>query len=141
VDKIYSVEEQEREWLRCQMSPAYFVDRYCQIYDKVARAWVPFRLWRCQWEVLQDFRAYQLNVVLKARQLGLSWLALAFYGLWRTLFEPIAKVGVFSKRDDEAVYLLGDERLRGMYNRLPTWLQARKVERSDAHNFILSNGS
>ncbi len=141
VGKTYTDEDREREWLRCQASPAYFVDRYVQIYDKIGRGWVPFRLWRCQWEVLQAFDAEQQVVVLKARQLGLSWLALGFYGLWRPLFEPIAKVGIFSKRDDEAVYLLGDERLKGMYARLPAWLQARKVERSDAHSLVLSNGS
>jgi len=138
---LTTVVDTELEWLRCQSSPAYFVDRYVQIYDKKTRRWVAFRLWRCQWEVLQDFAAYQLNVVLKARQLGLSWLALAYYGLYRMLFEPVAQVGIFSKRDDEAVYLLGQERLQGMYARLPEWLQARKVVKADAHTWSLSNGS
>ncbi|MEK7874032.1 MAG: CoA transferase, partial [Chloroflexota bacterium] len=47
---------------------------------------------------------------LKARQLGMTWLCLA-YGLWQMMFKPIAKPLVFSRTEDDAMYLLGVERL------------------------------
>ena len=40
--------------------------------------WIPFKLWPAQKEVAQTFQDHRLVVVLKARKLGLTWLALAF---------------------------------------------------------------
>ncbi len=81
----------------------------------------------------------RLIVVLKARQLGLTWLALAF-ALWLLLFYPIATVLLFSRRDDEARDLLA-VRLRGMYDRLPAWLKSEPFGAENDHEWQLANGS
>jgi hypothetical protein len=78
-------------------------------------------------------------IILKARQLGMSWLVLAFI-LWLMLFYPVATVLIFSRRDNEAVDLL-TERLRGMYDRLPPWLQSREITVDAAHEWAIFNGS
>ena len=83
-------------------------------------------------------RPNRLVVVLKARQLGLSWLCMA-YALWLLLTQAPATVLLFSQREAEAVELLG--RLRGMYDRLPHWLRARRVLSAAATVWSLSNGS
>lgn len=132
--------DQVKEWRKCSLSFPYFVDRYCQIYDSVAEDWIPFSLWKAQYDVAKALLVHQLLVILKARQLGLSWLCLAF-GLWLMLFRPIASVLIFSRRDDEASYLLGQERLQGMYHRLPAWMQAERIIVQNEHEFKLSNGS
>ena len=44
---------------------------------------------------------HRLTVVLKARQLGFSWLVVC-YSLWLMMFRSSATVLLFSKRDDEA---------------------------------------
>jgi len=69
----------------------------------------------------------------------MTWLVL-FLALWLMLFYPSATVLIFSKRDDEAVYLLRD-RLKEMYKRLPVWMQARRILIDNDHEFMLSNGS
>ena len=112
---------QKAEWLRCSRSPAYFLERYCQVYDATARVWLPFGLWPAQRDVLIDLEQHRLTVILKARQLGLSWLVVG-WALWLMLFQPAATVLFFSKRDQEAVHLLAF-RLRGMLDRLPDWLR------------------
>jgi hypothetical protein len=112
---------------------------YCQIYDAVSREWVPFRLWPAQYQTIQTISANRLLVILKARQLGLTWLVLGF-ALWLILFHPAATVLLFSRRDDEAVDLLGS-RLRGMYERLPAWLKVRAFAVDNDHEWQLSNGS
>src|SRR5690606_17347792 len=89
--------------------------------------------------VMQDLQRNQYVVMLKARQLGMSWLCLT-YALWLMLFRPAATVLIMSKRDDEAVELL-QERLAKMYWQLPEWMQAKVVVRESAHDFVLSNGS
>ena len=56
------------------------------------------------------------------------------------LFCLAATVLLFSRRDDEAVDLLGT-RLRGMYDRLPDWLKVRWFGVDNDHEWALSNGS
>ncbi len=126
-------------WLACSRSPAYFLDHYGHIYDPTARGWTRFRLWPSQVQAMQQLESHRLAVVLKARQLGMSWLAVGF-GLWQMIFRPAATVLLFSQRDDEAVQLL-TFRLRGMYDRLPPLFRARAVVRENAHELRLSNGS
>lgn len=119
----------------------YFINTHVKIYDALAQAWIPFALWLFQVEVLHVFHNNQLVVALKARQLGLSWLALA-YALWLMIFRPISTVLIFSRRDDEAMYLLGDERLKGMYNNLPSYLRPPgKLLADSKHQLKLPNGS
>lgn len=134
-----SPRRQQLEWLKCSLSPLYFACHYVHIYDALAGDWIPFRLWPAQARALRDIRAHRQVVILKARQLGVTWLALTF-ALWLMLFHPAATILLFSRRDDEAIELL-DERLKGMYRRLPAWLQARAVATNSKHEFALSNGS
>lgn len=131
---------ERQEWLVCSESALYFIYTHCQIYDATAREWIHFHLWRAQITVLQTFINNRLVVILKARQLGMTWLALA-YALWLALFRPAATVLLFSKDDMAAMYLLGLERLKGMYNRLPAFLKCRQVIADNYHEWKLSNGS
>ena len=129
---------QKAEWERCRKSPAHFIETHCQVYDATARVWLPFGLWPAQRDVLIDLEQHRLTVILKARQLGLSWLVVG-WALWLMLFQPAATVLFFSKRDQEAVHLLAF-RLRGMLDRLPDWLRPELVADND-HNIELANGS
>jgi hypothetical protein len=131
--------EHQAEIARCRKSPAHFLGTYCAVYDPTAGDWIPFRLWPAQAETLRDIELYRLVVILKARQLGLTWLVLGF-ALWLVLFCPAATVLLFSRRDDEAVDLLA-ARLRGMYDRLPSWLKAGPHVIDNDHEWQLSNGS
>lgn len=78
---------------------------------------------------------------MKARQIGLTWLVLA-YALWTMIYRPIASVSIFSKRDIDAIYLLSEDRLRGMYNRLPIWmLEGHALITDNAHEWAMENES
>ncbi len=130
---------QKDEWLTCAESPLYFIHHYVAIYDALMKDWVPFKLWPAQASTLKIFQLERLVVVLKARQIGLTWLALG-YALWLMIFWPTATILLYSRRDDEAIDLL-DFRLKGMYRRLPRWMQARSVVADSKHEWELSNGS
>jgi hypothetical protein len=136
-----------REWLKCAESPAYFVMQYLYVYSPHGTGqgdgpgtpeWVPFHLWPAQVQALCRMHRCTRLVILKARQLGLSWLALA-YALWKLVFGAPATVLLFSLREDEAVELLG--RLKGMYRRLQQWQQACDVVQDSRTVFELSTGS
>jgi hypothetical protein len=130
-----------REVLKCRKSFTYFCVSYCLILSDSGRGgtWVPFHLWPEQRRVARLLQTNRLVVVLKARQLGLTWLVLAF-ALWLMLFHPIATVLLFSRRDDEATDLLA-VRLRGMYDRLPAWLKASGFTTDNDHEWALASGS
>jgi hypothetical protein len=132
------------EWLKCAASPAYFTTRYVWIYRASGSgaddlpAWAPFDLWSSQIRTLRRMACASRLVILKARQLGLSWLALA-YALWLMTFRAPSTVLLFSLKEAEAVELLG--RLKGMYARLPYWLRARVTVQDSGTRFELSTGS
>lgn len=128
------------EWLKCSRSVIYFVDTYCQIYDATQSKWIPFKLWPAQVNVLNTLARDRLVIVLKARQLGLTWLCLC-YVLWRAIFHPIFTGLAFSRRETEAKYLLSPERLRGIYKRLPDWMKVKKFIVDSGLQWQLSNGS
>ncbi len=126
---------------KCYSSYTYFIHHYCKIYDSVESDWIPFRLWPSQVRVLDDMHANQLTVILKARQLGISWLALS-YALWQVMFRPIAAVSIFSRRDTESMYLLGPDRLRGIFQNLPLWMKSgHEATTNSGHEWILKTGS
>lgn len=122
LEAIRQAIRERREELRCETEFPYFVNTYCQVEAKKdgSGEWVPFELWPAQDEVAGEMQTRQRLVALKARQLGLSWLCVAF-ALWLALFHPIATILMFSLRDLEAKKLL--KRLRGMHRRLPPWMQ------------------
>lgn len=130
---------ERREYAKCYRSAAYFIHHYCWVYDATKRDWLPFHLWAAQVGVLRVLAVQQLVVILKARQLGLTWLVLGWF-LWLMIFRAASTVLLFSRRDDEAQHLL-QERLRGMYMRLPPFLQCRRVLVDNGHELRLSNGS
>ena len=138
----YSLTVSEAEELgKCYNSPEYFIKNYCYIYDTVDNGWVPFELWPAQLAALDVIHNNQLSVVLKARQIGLTWLVLA-YALWSMIFRPIASVLIFSKRDIDAIYLLSPDRLRGMYDRLPEWMKSgHTINTDNAHEWSMENQS
>lgn len=128
------------EWLKCEQSASYFIHTYCQIYDATESKWIPFHLWPGQLSTLDDIINNRLTVILKARQLGMTWLVLC-YILWKMVFHPSFTALIFSRRETESLYLLGKDRLRGIYNRLPSWAQAKQVLTDASGAWQLSNGS
>ena len=73
---LEEMRELERE--ACRKDPVYFCETYCHIEDKDADELIqPFTLWDGQKKALVVFAENRLVCVLKARQLGFTWLALA----------------------------------------------------------------
>ena len=122
------------------MSLSYFFVTYLRLFNATEQAWVGFDLWPGQEPVLAALGARRQIIILKARQLGMTWLVLGYF-LHRMLFAPAWTGLLFSRRDDEAMELLSEERLKGMYSRLPAWMQCRAVTVDNAHEWVLSNGS
>jgi len=76
--------------------------------------------WYWQRKVLDDWRAHPLSMVLKARQIGITWLA-AGYALWKLLTMPGTRALIVSINEDEAIKVVN--RLFDMFNSLPDHLR------------------
>lgn len=134
-------EHEARELGRCFTNCSYFINNYCHIYDAASQQWIPFKLWKAQEDSLDVIDDNQLSIILKSRQIGLTWLVLA-YTIWTMIFRPIASVLIFSRRDTDAIYLLSTDRLRGIYDRLPEWMKVGHESTTDnAHEWTIANGS
>ncbi len=84
----------------------YFVKHYCYFEDKDAPEVVlPFRPWRAQEEALLSIDANRLNLFLKARQIGITWVAL-FYCAHDLIFHPGHTVIALSKTANDAFELV-----------------------------------
>ena len=106
-----------------RMPASEFIDRYCILEDRDAPGVItPFRLWPAQRELVDALDANRLNVVLKARQLGISWLCLA-YILREMLRQPGYSVIALSRTETEAKELV--RRLGVMAANMPVLLRKR----------------
>jgi hypothetical protein len=74
--------------------------------------------WGWQFQLLALWVANRLCVVLKARQLGVSWLA-AMYALWVAIRRPGQSVLLISRNQADAEKLLA--KVAFIYERLPAW--------------------
>jgi len=122
--------------------PGLFVSEHCTLFNATERTWKPFLLWPAQRQVLELLGEHHRVVVLKARQLGLTWVCLA-YLLWHVLLHPAAVIGIFSRREEDAQELL-DFRLKGMYDRLPPLFREHPgaaVYENSKTRWVLANGS
>lgn len=104
----------------CKGDPVYFVESYCHIEDKDADELIqPFTLWDGQKMALKAFAEHRHCIVLKARQLGFTWLALAESARLLVLWTGRTVVGL-SRSEEEAKELV--RRLGVMFEHMPEFV-------------------
>ena len=101
---IQKIREAEFEY--CRNDIVYWANNYCVIEDKdSAEIVVPFKAWEAQAQVLRDFDEFRLNLILKARQMGITWIAL-YYCTHDLIFNLGHTVVALSKTEDDAKELV-----------------------------------
>ena len=72
---------------KCRESIDFFIDNFGHIEDKDADELIqPFKMWDAQREAVHSIMGNRKNIILKARQLGITWLALHVAAWYITLF-------------------------------------------------------
>lgn len=101
---LAQIRENEIEY--CRGHIVYFVEHYGHIEDRNApEIIVPFKLWKEQKEALKDMETHKWTIILKARQLGISWLVL-HYAVWLLVCNTGRSVIGLSKSETEAKELI-----------------------------------
>lgn len=129
------------EMKKCRLDFIYWVNTYARIYDNEVKGWIPFTLWDAQIEAARLALENQYVLSLKARQLGFTWLWALALSLWKMLFQPISEILLFSQGEVEALELLSEQRMRGMYGQLPEWMKPGSGSADSKSEFRLANGS
>lgn len=108
------VSEHETDRAECRASAAAFVERHCSIRDNDGST-MSFVPWECQRDVLAALQARDPAIILKARQIGMSWTVLAF-ALWLATFQQGVRILLLCKTETDATELLN--RIRWMRDQI-----------------------
>ena len=114
----------KQEYIRCASDPIYFLKKYCVIQHPI-RGKVPFHLYDFQEKTIEDVVQHRFNIILKARQLGISTIT-AGYSLWMMTFHQDKNILVIATKQDTAKNLV--TKVRVMHANLPSWLKQKCVE-------------
>ena len=124
-----------RERERVKSSVRYFIEGYGSVEPPRGEP-EPFTLWPSQAMALEHLERDDKIWVLKARRLGLTWLAL-HYAYWIAAFAPDGednRILVFCKHAGDAAKLL--DRIKNIHARLPEFLRSA-TGKDSATNFTL----
>ena len=90
----------------CSTDIVYFVRNYGHIEDRNTDEVIQkFDLWPEQEKALKDMLSHKWTIVLKARQLGISWLVL-HYATWLALTRTGKNIIGLSRTEEEAKELV-----------------------------------
>ena len=126
-----------QEILKCGKDPSYFLKTYARISHPL-HGLVPFKTYDFQDDLLKDFNDYRFNVILKARQLGISTIT-AGYVVWMLLFHRDKNVLVMATKFSTAGNLVN--KVKKIMKNLPDWLRIANIDIDNRTSFVLSNGS
>jgi hypothetical protein len=130
-------EEIVKELVKCGKDPQHFIDNYCKISHPL-KGQIPFKTYDYQKDMLQSFNDYRFNVILKARQLGISTISAA-YVAWFMLFHREKNVLVIATKLTTATNLV--KKVKMIFKNLPSWMLIAKIQTDNKQSFELTNGS
>ena len=126
-----------KEIVKCGKDPAYFINNYAKI-SHPQKGLIPFKTYPYQTDMLEDFNDYRFNVILKARQLGISTITAA-YIVWLMLFYRDKNVLVIATKFQTAANLV--KKVKNIMQNVPPWLRIAEIKIDNRTSFVLTNGS
>ena len=125
------------EIVRSGKDPVYFINNYCRISHPM-KGLITFNTYPYQDDLLRDFNDFRFNIILKARQLGISTISAA-YCVWFMLFHKEKNIVVLATKFSTAANLV--KKVKSMMKNLPDWMKVATVSVDNRTSFELSNGS
>ena len=132
-----SREEILKELVKCGKNPVYFINNYAKISHPL-KGLVPFNMYDFQESLVNDFNDHRFNIILKARQLGISTVSAAYIA-WLMMFHRDKNVLVIATKFGTAANLV--KKVKGIHRHLPDWMRIAKIAIDNRTSFELSNGS
>ena len=112
------------EYERCRRDIVHYVRNHCVYEDKDAEELLqPFNMWDAQEEALLSIHDHRRNIIMKARQLGITWLVIS-YASWVLLLRSGRTVIGLSRTEEEAKELV--RRLAVEFGNMPSLIREKK---------------
>ncbi len=136
---VYNLKKDEalKELVKCGKDPKYFINNFARISHPL-HGLLPFHLYDFQEDIIDDFNSHRFNVILKARQLGISTTC-AGYIAWLMLFHRDKNILVIATKLSTAANLV--KKVKGIIKHLPKWMQIASITVDNRNSFELQNGS
>lgn len=135
--KTQTKKQQKEEIIKCGTDVVYFLKNYAKIsHPQLGQ--IPFDTFDYQDDLLEKFQHYQYNIILKARQQGISTIV-AGYIAWLCLFHKHKEVIVLATKQLKAANIV--RKVSMILKNLPPWLQISKIVIDNKNGLELSNGS
>lgn len=109
-----------QEYARCAISTKYFARNYCWILNQNSKEIEKWEPWAFQLDLLDIIEQYHHIYILKASQIGISWL-ICIYNDWVANFNTTSKCLFLSQGQTEAQDLLS--KVSFIHEHLPDWLK------------------
>jgi hypothetical protein len=132
-----SKQYQVKEIVKCGKDPKYFFNKYVKIQHPT-RGLIPFQTYDFQDRCVQDFIDNRFNVVVKARQLGLSTLTAA-YASWLALFHKDKNILIIATKLAVAQNFI--KKVKVLIKGLPNWLILPEIVADNKQSIEFSHGS
>jgi len=134
---MISKQRQIDELLRCGKDPLYFINAWAKIQHPT-KGLISFKTFDFQGDCVRAFEKFDYNIVVKARQLGLSTVTAA-YALWMALFRKDKNILVLATKLKTAQGFL--KKVKTILSNLPSWLRLTNVEAINKTEVEFDNGS
>lgn len=133
-----SKEKAIKEIIACGRDPIYFINNYAKIQHPV-KGLLPFRTYHYQDDVVNAMLQHRFNIVLKARQLGLSTIVAAYIA-WFILLHRDKNVLVVATKQETAKNMIRSVKI--VFRHLPKWIKdVASIVVDNRHSIELDNGS
>ena len=126
-----------KEIVKSGKDSSYFINNYCRISHPM-HGLIPFKTYPYQDDMLDNFNVHRFNIILKARQLGLSTIVSA-YIVWMMLFHRDKNVLVMATKFTTATNVV--KKVKAIMKNLPEWIVISDIKIDNRASFELSNGS
>tara|TARA_Y100000593_G_C4302782_1_gene334230 strand:- start:15 stop:1598 length:1584 start_codon:yes stop_codon:yes gene_type:complete len=126
-----------KEIVKSGKDSTYFINNYCRISHPM-KGLIQFKTYPYQDDLLNDYNDFRFNVILKARQLGISTITAA-YCVWFMLFHKEKSIVVLATKFSTAANLV--KKVKSMMKNLPDWMKVATIAVDNRTSFELSNGS
>jgi hypothetical protein len=119
------------EIMRCGKDPIYFITTYAKITHPL-KGLIPFKLYKFQEQLIKDLNNNRFNVVLKARQLGISTL-IAAYAAWMMMFYRDRNILVVATKEKTAANLV--KKVKAIVKYLPDFIRISQIKVNNVVSF------
>ena len=130
-------EDTLKEIVKSGKDPNYFINNYAKISHPM-KGLIPFNTYDYQEDLIRDFNDHRFNIILKARQLGISTITAA-YVVWLMMYHRDKNILVIATKFGTAANLV--KKVKQIIKNLPVWMQIATISVDNRTSFELSNGS